>query len=199
MALKKGTQLQVDRVQGYDEDQIALVIPNLSNFAVKVPVILGTPTISHVINIIKDKEIDALLIPWLNAWVAYLLAVQWSTATIEDGKPEESDPSDYDEIVTTKESKTIDAFSSQVIHAKMKTAHRGEGINVMTQALCVEDGSLPQGPMVQNAYMEIHSASKNVTVVVRNSTACPQTLKKKTQVARAVMVIWIPELPVQIG
>ena len=26
-------QVQVDRVQGYDEDQIALVIPNLSNFA----------------------------------------------------------------------------------------------------------------------------------------------------------------------
>ena len=26
-------QVQVDRVQGYDEDQIALVIPDLSNFA----------------------------------------------------------------------------------------------------------------------------------------------------------------------
>ena len=47
--------------------------------------------------------------------------------------------------------------------------------------------------------MEIHSGSKNITVVVRNSTAYPQTLKKKTPVARAVMVTWIPELPVQIG
>ena len=46
-------------------------------------------------------------------------------------------------IVTTKEAETIDAFSSQVIHAKMKTAHWGEGINVLTQSLCVEDGSLP--------------------------------------------------------
>ena len=36
---------QVDGVQGYDEDQIALVIPDLSNFAAQVPVILGTPTI----------------------------------------------------------------------------------------------------------------------------------------------------------
>ena len=35
--------VQVDRVQGYDEDQIALVIPDLSNFVVQVPVILGTP------------------------------------------------------------------------------------------------------------------------------------------------------------
>ena len=38
--------VQVDRVWGYDEDQIALVIPDFSNFAARVPVILGTPTIS---------------------------------------------------------------------------------------------------------------------------------------------------------
>ena len=38
--------VQVDRVQGYDEDQIALVIPDLSNFVAQIPVILGTPTIS---------------------------------------------------------------------------------------------------------------------------------------------------------
>ena len=118
---------------------------------------------------------------------------------MEDGKPGESDPSDYDEIVTTKEAKTIDAFSSQVIHVKMKTAHRGEGINVMTQALCIEDRSLPQGLMVQNTYMELCSGSKSVTVVVRNSMAYPQTLRNKTPVARAVMVTWILELPMQIG
>ena len=37
--------VQVDGVWGYDEDQIALVIPDFSNFATRVPVILGTPTI----------------------------------------------------------------------------------------------------------------------------------------------------------
>ena len=37
--------VQVDRAQGYDEDQIALVIPDFSNFAARVPVILGMPTI----------------------------------------------------------------------------------------------------------------------------------------------------------
>ena len=37
--------VQVDRVQAYDEDQIALVILELSNFAAWIPVILGTPTI----------------------------------------------------------------------------------------------------------------------------------------------------------
>ena len=46
----------------------------------------------------------------------------------------------YDEMVLTKNNKTISAFSSHV-----STAHTGERINVMTQALCVKDSSLPQG------------------------------------------------------
>ena len=37
--------VQVDRVRGYNEDQIALVIPDFSNFATRVPIILGMPTI----------------------------------------------------------------------------------------------------------------------------------------------------------
>ena len=67
--------VQVDRVQAYDEDQTALVIPDLSNFMAWVPVILGTPMISHIINVIKEREIDAQAMPWVNAQVAYLLAV----------------------------------------------------------------------------------------------------------------------------
>ena len=55
----------------------------------------------------------------------YLLEVQWATATIEDDKPGESDPSDYDEINTTKEAKTTDDSSSQVIHVKMRMVHMG--------------------------------------------------------------------------
>ena len=92
-------------------------------------------------------EIDTLATPWVNAWVAYLLAVQWATATVEDDKfaAGESDPSEYDEVVTTKDTETIDAFSSHIIHAMMGRAYTGVGLNVMTQALCAEDGSLPQG------------------------------------------------------
>ena len=42
-------QVQVDGVWGYDEDQIALIIPDFSNFASRVPVILGTPTIGQIV------------------------------------------------------------------------------------------------------------------------------------------------------
>ena len=83
--------------------------------------------------------------PWVNVHVPYLLAVCWAMATVENSNTGESDPNDYDNIITTKEAETIDAFSFKVIHAKMKTGHRGEGTNVMTQALHVEDGVLTSG------------------------------------------------------
>ena len=56
----------------------------------------------------------------------------------------------------------------------------------MTQALCAEDGSLPQGLTVQKAYTELCSGSRKVGVVVRNNMAYPQTLRKKTSIVRAV-------------
>ena len=62
--------VQVDGVQGYDEDQIALVIPDLSNFVAWVPIILGTPMIGHTVNVIREREIDDLAMPWVNIWVA---------------------------------------------------------------------------------------------------------------------------------
>ena len=71
--------VQVDGVQGYDEDQIALVILDLSNFAAWIPVILGTPTIGRVINMMKEPDVDALLMPWANARVAQLLSVHRMT------------------------------------------------------------------------------------------------------------------------
>ena len=37
--------VQVYGVWGYDEDQIALIILDFSNFAIRVPIILVTPTI----------------------------------------------------------------------------------------------------------------------------------------------------------
>ena len=47
-------------MQGYDEDQIALVVPDELKFMEQIPIILGTPTISHIINVKKERDIDAL-------------------------------------------------------------------------------------------------------------------------------------------
>ena len=69
-------RVQVDGVWGYDEDQIALIIPDISHFENRVPVILGTPTIGQVVNVMKEAEVDALAMPWANARAAHLLAIQ---------------------------------------------------------------------------------------------------------------------------
>ena len=68
--------VQVDLIQGYDKDQIALIIPDFSNFAMRVPIILGTPTIGRVVNVMKETEMDTLAMPWENARVAHLLAIR---------------------------------------------------------------------------------------------------------------------------
>ena len=78
-------------------------------------------------------------------------------------------------------------------------AHTGKEINVMTQALHAEEGSSPQGLTVQNTYTELHDGSKNVIVVMRNSMAYLQTLKKKTPAVRAVVVTQVPEPNMQTG
>ena len=36
----------------------------------------GNLMISHIMNVIKEREIDALATSWVNAWVPYLLAVR---------------------------------------------------------------------------------------------------------------------------
>ena len=136
--------------------------------------------------------------PWANAQVAHLLSVQRATAMVEDRQTaEKSGPSEYNEVVITKNAETIDAFSSHVILVKMERAYLRGRVNVMTQALQVEDGSLPQRLTVQNAYMELRTDSKTTAVVVvRNSTAYPQTLKRKTPVAWAVATTAMSEPPV---
>ena len=97
-----------------------------------------------------------------------------------------SDLTEYDELVNTKDTEMINAFSSCIIHTTTRIAYTGARLNVMAQALCAEDGSLPQGLMIQNTYTEMSYGSKNVIVIVRNSMMYPQTLRKKIPVARVV-------------
>ena len=115
---------------------MALLVPDLSNFTEWIPVILGTPTISHIVNVMKEREIDALAMPWLNARVVHLLSVHRATATMVGNKTAEgANPNGYNEVVITRNMETIDAFSSCVIPVKAEKAYTGKCINIMTQAL----------------------------------------------------------------
>ena len=188
--------VQVDGVQGYNEDQIALVIPDFSNFAARVPVILGMPTIGPVVNVMKEAEMDALAMPWANARVAHLLLVhRMMPMGVGDSQEEKFDMNDDDQLMYTQKVENIEPFSSHIVPVKTGRAYVGECINVMVQALQTQDGSLPQGLTVQNTYTELRKGSKKAVVVVRNNTAFLQTLQKKTPVTRAVAALPMPEPP----
>ena len=112
--------VQVNGVQSYDEDQIALVILDLSNFVAQIPVILGIPTISCIINVMKEVEIDALAMPWANARVAHVLSVcRMMAVKVGDGIAEESSSDDYDWVMFTQNVETIEAFFSCVVPIKV--------------------------------------------------------------------------------
>ena len=63
--------VQILCVKGYNEDQIAIVMddPGLKDF----PVILGMPTIYHVMEVIKESEISELVVPWASSRVSWLM------------------------------------------------------------------------------------------------------------------------------
>ena len=179
-----------------NEDQIALVILDFSKFAARVPIILGMPTISQVVNVMREVEMDALATPWVNARVAHLLAVhRMTTFGIGNGLEEKFDANDYDSLLYTQKVETIEPFSSHIVPVKTGKAYVGECINIMVQALRTQDGSLPQGLTIQNTYIELRRGSKKAVVVVWNNTAYLQTLQKKAPRASVVVALPVPEPP----
>ena len=188
--------VQVDGVQGYDEDQIALIILDFSNFAMRVSIILGTPTIGQVVNVMREVEMDALVMPWANARAAHLLAIRRMTPEEVGNDWEEGCKTNQDSpLMYTQKVETLEPFSSHMIPVKMTKVYLGEHLNVMVQALHAQDGTLPPGITVQNMYTELRKGSKKVVVVVQNNTAYSQTLWKKTPVARAMAVQPVPDIP----
>ena len=188
--------VQVGRVQGYDEDQIALIIPDFSNFATRVPIILGTPTIGQIVNMMREAEMDALAMPWANARAVHLLAIRRMTP-VEVGNDQDGryDADQDSPLMYTQRVEILEPFSSHVIPMMLMEVYLGEHLNVMVQALHAQDGTLPPGITMQNMYTELRKGSRKAMVVVQNNTAYPQTLWKKTPVARAVAVQPLPEPP----
>ena len=159
--------VQVDGVWGYDEDQIALIILDFSNFVVRVPAILGTPTIGRVVNMMREAEMDALAMPWANARAAHLLAIRRMAPVKVGNDHEEGYNTNQDGFVMyTQKVETLEHFSSHVIPVKTMEAHLGECLNIMVQALYIQDGTLPPGLTVQNMYTELRKGSKKAVVVV---------------------------------
>ena len=139
---------------------------------------------------------DALAMLWANARAAHLLAIRRMTPVEVGGDLEEGCETDQDSpLMYTQKVETLEPFSSHVILMRMMEVYLGEHLNIMVQALHARDGTLPPGITVQNTYTELRKGSKKAVVVVQNNTAYPQTLQKKTPVARAMAVQPVPNIP----
>ena len=67
-------RLQVKEVAVCKEDAMFLVIPDESAFSSRVPVVVGTCTLGHIINVIKESELDQLSTHWTTVHLAQILS-----------------------------------------------------------------------------------------------------------------------------
>ena len=63
--------VRIPHIQGYNEDQIAIMLDDLS--MKEYLVILGTPTLNQVILVIKESKITKLAILWATSQLSYLI------------------------------------------------------------------------------------------------------------------------------
>ena len=105
---------QVKEIAGYDRDVVFLVVPDESEFAQCVPIVVRTCTLGRIVNVIKEGEMDRLSMPWAVARASSLLSQQGTVAEdqraagdgpIEHGAMASQIPmsQDVDELVYIKE------------------------------------------------------------------------------------------------
>ena len=117
---------------------------------------------------------DALAMPWVNARTAHLLAVQRMTPVeVGKGQEERYDTDNDSPLMYTQKAETLEPFSSHVIPMKTMKAYLGEHINMMVQALHLQDSTLLPSLTVQNTYTELRKGGKKAVVVVQNKYHLP--------------------------
>ena len=125
--------IKVPGVQGYDEDQIAIVMddPGMMEW----PVILGTPTLYHVMEVIKESEISKLAVPWASSQVSWLMRdvlAKLGQVVINDIANKPITPLHVDEVVRVASKCTVPPFVHKAIHGKVDSILHGYKMNVMT-------------------------------------------------------------------
>ena len=187
--------IKVPCVQGYDEDQIAIVMddPGMSEW----PVILGTPTLYRVMEVIKESEISKLAVSWASSRVSWLMRdvqAKLGQVVMNDVANKPISPLNVDEVVRVASKCTVPPFGHKAIHGKVNLILHGYKMNVMTHGLEKRSPSLPLGIDVQTVYSTLADGSNRVTVVLRNNTRDWLEIKKGIPIARMVTANEIPKV-----
>ena len=152
--------VKVSCVQGYDEDQIAIVMddPGMTEW----PVILGTPTLYRVMEVIKESEISKLAVPWASSQVSWLMRdvlAKLSQVVVNDVTNKTIVPLHVDEVLRVTSKCTVPPFGHKAIHGKVNLVLHGYKMNVMTHGLEKWSPSLPLGIDVQTVYTTLADGS----------------------------------------
>ena len=162
--------IKVPGVEGYDEDQIAIVMddPGMTEWLV----ILGTPTLYRVMEVIKESQISKLAVPWASSRVSWLMRdvlAKLGQVVVNDIANKPIAPLHVDEVVRLASKCTVPPFGHKAIHGKVNLVLHGYKMNVMTHGLEKRLPSLPLGIDVQMVYATLADGSNRVMVVLRNT------------------------------
>ena len=182
-------------VEGYDEDQIAIVMddPGMTEW----PVILGTPTLYWVMEVIKESEISKLAVPWASSRVSWLMrdvVAKLGQVVVKDIANKLIMPLHVDEVVRVGSKCMVPPFGHKAIHGKVNLILHGYKMNVMTHGLEKQSPSLPLGIDMQMVYATLADGSNRITVVLRNNTRDWLEIKKGVPIAWMVTANEVPKV-----
>ena len=196
-------QVQVEGVPGYDEDQVAFVVDDpTTTFGIRVPIVLGTPTINRVIAIMKESDLHNAPHEWQACRVSHDAAQGFMMRRVSLNPGERfptntgEDPIDLDETVRLTAKCIVPGFQTVVVHGRTEeTMITGEQcLHVLTQAPYPDDRArLPNGIYITRTYTDLEPGSRRVAMVVRNMTSRPIHLAKGKVVARVQAANLVPE------
>ena len=187
--------VRVPCVRGYNEDQIAIVLedPEMKD----CPVVLGTPTLFRVMEVIKESEISELAVPWANSRLSWLMRgvhAKMSQLQVKDVANKPIAPLSVDEVVRVTSKCMVPPFGHKVLHGHVGLVLQGYKMNVMTHGLEKRSPLLLLGLEVQSAYATLATGSSRVPVVLRNNTKDWLEIKKGTPIARMVAANLVPRV-----
>ena len=187
--------IKVPGIAGYDEDQIAIMMddPGMTEWLV----ILGTPTIYWVMEVIKESEISKLAVPWASSRISWLMrdiVAKLGQVMANDIAYKPIAPLHVDEVVRVVSKCMVPPFGHKAIHGKVNLVLHGYKMNVMTHGLEKWSPSLPLGIDVQTVYATLADGSNQITVVLRNNTRDWVEIKEGVSVARMVTANEVPKV-----
>ena len=174
-------RVQVEGVPEYNEDQVAFVVDDNTTFSWRVPVVLGTTTINHVVAVMKESNLNNAPMEWQASKTSYKLANDFLMRRLhlepEGGFPTNTgeNPVNLDETVSLTSKCVALPFELVVMYGctqlTMMTDHQ---INIMTQTPYPDDmAALLNGIYITRVYTDMKPGRHQVSVIIRNMTSRP--------------------------